>query len=215
MNILETHTLRLIGENVTTPDVFTNTDTGLAQIRDSLNDALQELCMVTGTYMRTYHLPLLEEQLFYRLDPAQDFIAYPVTVWDRSNKRKLIQTDLIKVSKCDPYWMQRTGVTLEYMMLGLNVIGVWRPPSAKGNVLELHCACIPKPYDSDIAPIKVRDAFQKAAVYYAVSEFYASRGDAKRATDYATKYLEAAGLMSLKPQQAERQYQFKTEKEGE
>src|SRR5512147_1505960 len=110
MNTLETHVLRLIGENVTTPDVFTDDDTGMAQIRDSLNDALQELCMISGTYMRTYHLPLLEEQLFYRLDPAQDFVAYPVTVWDRSNKRKLTQTDLIKVSKCDPYWMQRTGV---------------------------------------------------------------------------------------------------------
>src|SRR5512135_752478 len=212
MNSLETHVLRLIGENVTTPDVFTNTPTGLAQIRESLNDALQELCMVTGTYTRVYHLPLLAEQIFYRLDPSEDFIAWPILVWDRANKRKLVQTDLVKVSKYDPMWMQRTGIALEYMVLGLNVIGIWRPPSAKGNVLELRCACIPKPYDSDIAPIKVRDAFQKAAVYFAVSEFYASRGDAKRATEYGAKYLEAAGLMNLHPQTAERQYQYRTDK---
>jgi hypothetical protein len=212
MNNLERHVLRLIGEDVDNPDVFTDDAVGLAPIRDSINDALQEMCMVTGSYVRNYYLPLLENRIFYRLAPVNDFVIYPVMVWDRTMKRKLIQTDLVKLSQEDPWWMKRTGAQLQYMMLGLNVFVVWMTPSAKGIVLELQCACIPKPYDSDVSPIKVRESFQTAAVYYAVGEFYASRGDAKRAIEYTTKYLETAGLMLLNPQTADRKYQYKTEK---
>ena len=46
MNSIEKEVLKLIGENTTIPDVFN--EVGIKQIRDSLNDAIAELCMVTG-----------------------------------------------------------------------------------------------------------------------------------------------------------------------
>lgn len=208
MNDLETHVLRLIGENTSSPDVFTDDDIGIAQIRASLNDAIQELCMVTGSYKRTYHLPLMATRQFYRLAPQNDYLAYIAGVWDRYNKRRLTRTDLLALSKTDPWWLKRAGPPLQYMQLGLTHIGIYMAPSTNGIVLELDCVMVPKPYANDMAPVRLRANFQRAAVYYAVSEFYASRGDAARAGDYLKRYLETAQLMQLYPGQAERHYQL-------
>ena len=208
MNALETHALRLIGENTTSPDVFTDTDAGIAQIRASLNDAIQELCMVTGSYRRVYHLSLLASRQFYRIAPQNDYLAWIVSVWDRSQKRRLERTDILTMSAQDGWWMKRTGPPLQYMQLGLTHMGIYMAPSAQGVVLEIDCVMIPKSYTDDTAPVRLRDNYQRAAVYYAVSEFYASRGDAKRGQEYLERYLGMAGLASLRPVYAERQFQF-------
>jgi hypothetical protein len=210
MNQLESNVLRLIGENPEAPDVFTDDATGMAQIRGSLNDAIQELCLVTGAYQRTYNLALLANRQFYRLAPQLDFIAYPVEVWDRANHRKLEQTSLAKLNREDPFWMQVAGTVTKYLWLGLDHIGIYRKPSAKGTILEIKCVCVPKPYSDGNSPIKLRPVNQRAAVFLAVSEFYASRGDANRATEYLQKYLETGDLMALQPQQNERQWRTKT-----
>ena len=208
MNALETHVLRLIGENTTSPDVFADTDAGIAQIRASLNDAVQELCMLTGSYRRTYNLSLLASRQFYRLAPQNDYLGWIVGVWDRSQKRRLDRTDVLAISAQDGWWMKRTGPPLQYMQLGLTHIGIYMAPSTNGVVLEIDCVMIPKPYTDDTASVRLRDNYQRAAVYYAVSEFYASRGDARRGQEYLERYLETAGLAQLRPVYAERQYQY-------
>lgn len=213
MNDLETHVLRLIGENTTSPDVFTDTATGIAPIRNSINDAIQELCMLTGSYKRTYFLPLYADRQFYRMNWEQDHFGWVVECWDRSRRKRLTQTDLIRLTYDDPWWMQRSGPPEQYMQIGADVLGLYFKPSSNGIVLELECVCIPKPYSDDTSPIKVREAYQRAAVYMATSEFYASRGDAKRAAEFFDKYFETAGLMAMKPETEERQYRAGGNKE--
>lgn len=208
MNDLEKHALRLIGENASSPDVFTDTASGMAPIRDSINDAIQELCMVTGSYKKTYLLPLYADRMFYRMGWEQDHFGWVVEAWDRSRQRRLEQTDVLTLAMQDGFWMERTGNPEEYMQIGEDILGVFYKPSANGIVLELTCACIPKKYTVDTDPVKVREVFQKAAVYLAVSEFYASRGNASRATEYLNMYLETAGLTMMHPQTAERVYQM-------
>lgn len=208
MNNLETHVLRLIGENISSPDVFTDDATGIAQIRESVNDAIQELCMVSGSYRRTYYLALLANRVFYRLAPQNDYLGYIVGAMDRQKRRRLVRTDLLALDAYDPWWLKRTGPALQYMQLGPNHIGVYMAPSAKGIILELDCVMIPRPYDTDMDPVKLRAQFETAAVYFAVSEFYASRGDAKRAVEYHARYIETAGLSALHPMTADRQWRF-------
>ena len=58
MNTLERHVLELIGEDPDSPDVFTDTEDGMKPIRDSLNDAIEEISMVSGSNKRVYTLPL-------------------------------------------------------------------------------------------------------------------------------------------------------------
>ena len=53
-NVLEREVMRLIGESADSPDAFTN----ITSIRDSINDAIEEITVVTGSVKRDYTLPL-------------------------------------------------------------------------------------------------------------------------------------------------------------
>lgn len=208
MNMLERNTLRIIGEDLDYPDVFTDDAEGMALIRDSVNHAVQEICMTLGTYTRTYHLHLFEGRQFYRVSSAVDHLLYPTLVWDRAQNLKLTQTDLIRVSTDNPYWMQDEGNPKEYMILGLNHIGIVYVPPADGRVLEMTWVCAPAAYTDDSQRVKLREVFQRATVQYAVGEYFASRGDAARATEWHKRYLETAGLGWMVPQHSERQWRF-------
>lgn len=204
MNDLEKNVLQIVGESTTAPDVFSD----ITPVRDSVNSAVQELCALTGSYVQPYHLPLYTDRHFYRMGWGYDHFGYVLECWDRQRKFKLQRTDILQISLIDPWFLKRSGDPDRYMEVGHNVIGIDRAPSQDGKLLELTCVAIPKAVSTDSEPIKLRDLFRSAAVNYAVSEFYASRGDAARATEWFNQYLEAGNLMSLSPQQAERLWQM-------
>jgi hypothetical protein len=206
MNDLEKQVLKIIGENTTTPDVFDSSR--IIHIRDSVNQAVQQICMVTGSYRKKYYLSLQEDLQFYRMVWKTDYFGYVIQVWDRNRHFRLRQTDVLKLDAEDPWWMQHTGNPEQYFHIGYQFLGIYMKPSSGNLVLELDCVVIPKPYTSDIEPVKLRESFENAAVQIAVSEFYASRGDASRATDWLNKGIETAGLKQLHPQMAERQWQL-------
>lgn len=212
MNSIEEHTLRLIGENIASPDVFTDDSTGLAQIRTSISDSIQELCMVLGAYTRDYHLPLLADRQWYRLVPQHDYIAYIVDVWDTTRKKKLSQTDTQTIS-LNPWFLKENGNPEEYLFVGHEVLGIWPYPAAEGGQLLLKCVCMPKPYTEDYDVIYLREYLQRAAAYFATSEYYASRGDARRAQEYHEKYLETAQITQLNSKTFERQFVSYTKKD--
>jgi len=204
MNSIEKEVLKLIGENTDDPDVFDTT--GIQQIRDSVNDAIAELCMVTGSYKQVYYLPLVANQFVYQLQWKTDYFGYVLHAYDRQQKRTLIQTDAVFLGVMDCNWLLSSGDPTHYFHIGYNYVGLYPVPSASGGVIEFDSVVIPKPYTGDSDLTKVRGNYTRACVYYAVSEYYASRGDAGRATEWFNRYLETASLMKLKPQQTERYY---------
>lgn len=205
MNALETHVLRLIGENPDSPDVFTDTDAGLALVRTSINDAIAELCMVTGSYRKSIVMPLYENRMFYRLGFERDLFGWVVEAWDPGRRWRLSQTSARRLFDKDVDFLSRTGSPDEYFQVGHDVIGIWRKPSANGTILELNCVMIPKPYTTDRDAVRLRHVYETAAAYLAVSEFYASRGNANRATEYLMRYLETAGLLGMHPMRPEQE----------
>lgn len=204
MNSLEKQVLQLIGESVESPDVFTPDDEGIRPIRDSLNAAIQEICMATGTYTATYHLPLYANRFFYRMGWTWDHYAWVLECWDHDRRIRLEPTDMETIRVTNPKFMESNGNPDRYVQIGFDILGFDRAPSAEGKVLELRCVAVPKAYSDDNSAIKVRDVFQRAAVLYAVSEFYASRGDAMRAKEFLDKYITTAGLAHMHRQQPER-----------
>lgn len=164
--------------------------------------------MVTGSYTRTVHVPLQLDQVWYRLEGQPDYVCWVTQVWDRDRHCKLTKTDVVELTARDPDWLTTTGYPVSYMQIGTDYLGVYMVPSASGAVLEVTMACIPKAYSTDGGEIKVSDGFQRATVSLAISEFYASRGDANRANEYYAKYLETANLMQLSPTYQPRIYQF-------
>ena len=98
MNVLERNVLERIGEDPDSPDVFLDTDVGIAPIRDSLNDAIQEISMLTGSFKRQYLLPLRSGQAFYRFNLTNGYLGWVTDVWDVDRKERLTQTSLQKLS---------------------------------------------------------------------------------------------------------------------
>jgi hypothetical protein len=208
LNSLEKDVCRLIGESITSPDVFSD----ITPIRDSVNSAVQELCALTGSYVQPYHMPLYTDRHFYRMGWLHDHFGYVIECWDRQRKYKLGRTDVRALSQIDPWFLKRSGDPTRYFEVGHTIIGIDRAPSQDGQILEMTCAAIPKAVANDGDPVKLRDVFRRSAVNYAVSEFYASRGDAERAKDYLQRYVDSAGLMNIHPDQADRLYQMATDK---
>jgi hypothetical protein len=208
MNDLETHVLRLIAENVDSPDVFVDTSEGLAPIRDSINDAVEELCMVMGHYRRKYLLATHESRALYRLSPQNDEMGWVISIWDRNRKLQLTQTSLGNLAAKDPNFLGQDGPPAYWWQMGWNYLGLFPRPATKGTILELDMIAVPKRYTYDQQPIRLREQWNQAAVFRATSEFYASRGDANRATEYLSRYMETAQIMGLHPEQSERMHQF-------
>lgn len=194
MNALETKVLELIGESVDAPDVFTDDDEGMAPIREAISDAVQEIVMLTGFHKRQYFIPLREGIAFYRLRLQNGDLGWITDAWSVTQKTRLEQTDLLRLSAHDPRWMVYTGNVDAYFPVGRDIVGVYPKPSGDGNVIELTVVEIPAVYESSQDRVKLREAFQYAAVHFAVAEFWASRGDAMEAQSHVQRYLDALGL---------------------
>ena len=194
MNQLEKQVLELIGDDPDAPDVFKDTDLGMAPVRDSLNDAIQEISILTGSYRRQYFVPLRQDVTFYRFRLDNGFLGWVTGAWLVNQQRRLNQTDLIRLNADDPRWMVTSASPRSYFQIGHEIIGVYPKPSGDSDMLELNLVEIPAPYTNDADRIKLRKDFQYAAVNYAVSEYWASRGDVQEALKHWGRYLDTLGL---------------------
>jgi phage pi2 protein 07 len=214
MNSIERNVLEMIGENPDSPDVFTDGSQGMAQIRDSINDAIEEISMLTGSVTRKYHMLLRTNQGFYRLNFKRERFGWITDAWLISIKRRLEQTDTIRLNAFNHCWMKDTGTPEAYGQIGKDVFYCWPRPSGE-LVLELSCVVIPDRYENDYDRIKLRDVYQWAASDFAIGEYYASRGDAKQAIEWHNRYLERLGMAGMYPKTKEKKWGYKTEKQTE
>jgi hypothetical protein len=213
MNDLERMTLEMIGENTSSPDVFTDDITGMAQIRDSLNDAIEEISLVTGSSKQVYYLNLTSGIFLYRLVFTRGQFAWVTDAWLRGHNRRMEQTDLTRLENYNPRWMLSSGTPHSYFPIGTDIIGVFPKPASSDLIIELTCVIIPERYTIEIPTVKLKDSFQWAAVHFAVGEYYASRGDAKQALYHHGQYMEKLGIQSIYPLSTERKWSYKTTKE--
>ncbi len=214
MNDIERQVLELIGEDTTTPDVFTDDSTGMAPIRDSINDAVEEITMLTGSVSGTYHMLLRADHTFYRMDFKRDRFAWVTDAWLASIKRRLEQVDLVKLNNFNPRWLLNSGNPQAYGQIGPDIFYVWPCPAAE-LVVELKCVVISQRYAEDYDRVKLREIFKWAAVNFAVGEYCASRGDAQQATYHHNEYLKKLGIQAMYPQAYERPWYYRTQKTQE
>ena len=213
MNELERHFCDQIGEDPDTPDVFTEGSESLAMLRGSLNDAVDEISMVTGSVKRTYHLPLRAKRNFHRIPSIQGTIAWISSIWTMENKRRLEQTSFLALNDYNPRWLYNTGPPERYFLLGTGVIGIHPAPSSTTDMADITAVIIPENYKTDTERVQLRNDFKWGAINYAVSEYYASRGDARSATKHFFRYAELLGLSDLYPAMNDRVWSFKSSKE--
>jgi hypothetical protein len=214
MNTLETRVLEMVGEDVDSPDVFTDDSTGMAQIRDSINDAIEEICMLTGSVERKWYIPLKANKNFYKITSIRNVFAWPTSVWLVNQKRRLELKDFIWMVDENPRWLYNEGTPVRYFLIGSDKIAIHPAPSSATDMVEVNAVAIPSRYTLDTDKIKLRNSFQWATVHRAVSDYWASRGDAKSATRHFMKYLERLGIKSLYPEAHEQIREFSTVKDG-
>lgn len=194
MNTLERQVLGIIGENPDAPDVFTDDDVGMAPIRDSINEAIQEIAMLSGGYTEKFYLPLRKDVAFYRLHLERGHFAWVEDAWVWDVKRRLEAVSILDLASLDARWMANTGTTPRcYYQVGLDVLGLWPRPTATSEVLQVTAAVIPAEYRNDSDRVKAREEFQSGLVNYAVAEYWAGRGDARSAETHFGLYAEVLG----------------------
>jgi len=214
MNDLETQVLQTIGENTDSPDVFTDDAAGMAPIRDSLNDAIEEITMLTGSVETSYSLLLRQNQIFYQMDFKRERFAWVTDAWLITPKRRLEQTDVTRLNAFNARWMLNSGSPQAYGQVEDDIVFVWPAPASE-LMLDLTCVVIPARYANDYDRVKLREIFKFAAVQYAIGEYYAGRGDAKTATEYHDRYLEKLGIVGIYPESRERPIQYQTAKQNQ
>ena len=213
MKSLETKILELLGENPDAPDVFADSESGLAQIRDSVNDAVEEICLLTGGVKRAYQLALKTGGMFYRLRFTRDSFGWVADAWLPGYNRRLEQTDIFRLNKFNPRWMQNVGTPEAYFPAAQDVLGFWPAPGGSDLIVELTCVILPARYAAEADRIKLRESWQDAAAHYALAEFHASRGNAGQAAHDLKAYLDFLGTVTGYPLAADRRRGLRTEKD--
>lgn len=212
MNDLEKNVLSQIGENPDSPDVFTDDGIGIAQIRDSLNDAIEEISALTAATRRPLYLILRSDRSFYRITGQADRVGWIVGAWNYGQTRRLERTDVNRLRQFNPRWMENSGTVESYFQVGWDIVGFW-PQTTASAVVELDCVMIPARYETGTARVKLRREYERAAVNYAVSEYWASRGDARSALNAFKRYADAMGLNIAYNWAADKNFKLQTHKE--
>lgn len=212
MNDVERNILLKIGEDPDNPDVFVEGEDSFDFIRDSVNDAIEEISIITGSVVRTYKMPLRKNANFYRLQFEHERFAWVKDVWLHGVKRRLVQKDFISIVNENPRWLYNAGSPLNYFMCGEVMMGIHPAPSSSDDMLEITAVVVPNRYTLGTSRLKIRDQFRWAITYYVVSEYYASRGAARQAKFNFDRYLDKMGLLIKYPTYGDRIHQFKTTK---
>ena len=111
-----------------------------------------------------------------------------------------------------PDWLKTSGTPTNWFRVGTEVLGLWPKPDSSNGLLDVMAKIVPKKYDNSLDRVRIRDQFKWGAVYYAVGEFYASRGDLELATKWHNEYLKQVGIQSLYRSQKDRAITFKSNK---
>jgi hypothetical protein len=194
MNSIERIVLQAIGENPDAPDVFTDDSVGMLQIRDSINDAIEEISIITGGLKGRYQMPLRSYRSFYRFDYSGGDIAWITDAWVVGTQRRLEQTDIIKLSNFSPRWMLESGIPRAYVPIGFDHVCLWPKPARDTGMVEFTCVVVPKRYTIDDERLNIRQDLDQAAAEFAIGEYYASRGDARSAISHHTRYMKMVGI---------------------
>ncbi len=196
MNSIENRILRAIGEDPSSPDVFTSSN--LTPIRDSVNDAMEELCTLSDSIVNVYKLPLIADTNLYKMEWAGNQLCYVASVLLPETQKQLRATTLSAVEKYDRRWMSTVGTPTMFFPLGVDLLGLYPMYSDEGYYADIRCVVLPNRYETSTEPIQIRGDWEDAVVNYAVAEYFLGVGDLEKSIRWFSEYSKYAGKFGFR-----------------
>lgn len=189
--------LDAIGEDSSSPTYWDSSRD--SEIEDWINDAFEEICVLTGHYKESIYIPLMNGKKHYKISPGKggEFL-YLDLVRVLPTDRTVKMTDPYKLSRESYRWMTETGTPREFFMIGLDTIRVVPYPQNDGETLECIGVVIPPNYNLDDEKIDLQDAFIRAVVAYASYLMFLSMRMKDKAGVQLAEFARILGLYNIK-----------------
>ena len=145
---LKKSVMDIIGEDSTTPTYWTSAND--IELEEHINDAIAEVCLLTGQHTDELHPPLYASRSYYHLDAGKGGeLLYMKRVRVYPEGYSLEQTDPAQLTREDYLWMTRTGVPFRFYLVNGDILRTVPMESDGGRSLECLAATIPGRYTED------------------------------------------------------------------
>jgi len=206
-NTFETLVLNMFNEDTTTPMNFD----GTSIVRESIGDAIDELCLFGGFSKKTFNIPLRESQNVYVCELQGYEMVYPNGVWLYDTGDRLEQSDFASLSRKDGRFLQSRGTPTHYIPVGTNKLFLYPAVAGDDKLVEVEAVAIPDHYGAVTDVIEVQKEFRLALVHYCLYELYLLFSQEDRAISHFQQYMRLSGLERELELTVDREWKLKGE----
>lgn len=185
----------IVGEDSSSPTYWTSSND--IEIEDYINDAVEEVCVLTGMYVQDIHLPLHAGRDYYRLDAGKGgeflYVNYMRVLPEGYS---VGMSDTTKLTREDYNWMTRTGTPRTFFFVNPDIIRVVPMAGVGGQSLEIVASTIPPSYTLDDEVIDLDESLISVVVAYAASMIFLSMRSFPKSSYWLKVYMEGVGRSS-------------------
>lgn len=179
-----------IGEDSESPTYWDSTND--VELEDLINDAVEEMLVLSGNYIEEIHVPLYTDRRHYNLDAGKGGeLLYIKGARVLPEGYTLSMVDPISLSREDYRWITRTGTPRSFYIVGNDTIRPVPYPSAEGQSLELIASIIPPNYSEDDEVVDIEDSFITGVTAYCSYMLFASMRNLEAAGRWFKEYQKA------------------------
>lgn len=185
----------IVGEDSSAPTYWTSSND--IEIEDYINDAIEEVCVLTGGYKQDLVLPLHASRDYYRLDPGKggEFL-YIDSIRVEPEGYSLGMSDTTKLTREDYNWMTRTGTPRTFFFVNPDMIRVVPMAGTAGQSLEILASTIPPTYTLDDEVVDLDESLISVVIAYAASMILLSMRSFPKSSYWLKVYMEGVGRSS-------------------
>jgi len=193
LGVIRTMVLDAVGEDSVNPSYWTSDH--ITELDEWIQDAIEEVCVLTGLYVEELRQPLFANRRYYHLDPGKG----GELLWLKHLRIEpegwyLKQSDPTALSRDDVNWMTRTGTPRVWYPVGVNLVRLVPYPASAGQLIEASVVCIPPMATTSDMLLDIPDHLTAAIVSSVVATVLVINRRLEKAAGWLTDYKNALNL---------------------
>jgi hypothetical protein len=190
---LKKSVMDIIGEDSASPTYWTSSND--IELEEHLNDAIAEVCILTGQYTNELVLPLYASRSYYHLDAGKGGeLLYLKRVRVYPEGYSLEQTDPAQLTREDYLWITRTGCPSKFYLVNGDMLRTVPMDSDGGRSLECLAVTIPPRYTEDDEVVDITTEMIDWVVSYTSYMMFITLRRLDKANLWFKKYIENSGF---------------------